>query len=98
MSADAANTDKAAAPGAEGSADDKMDVDGADPAPEKPTSTTPPGSPKPKREKNPNAEALKDVAKFQLADDVPPGVSRRHQPDPVRWYYTKPRWVRLPVF
>lgn len=70
--------------------DGKMDVDGAGKEPQ-PESTTPPGSPKRKREKNPNAEALKDVAKFQLADDVPPGVSRRHQPEPVRWYYTKPR-------
>lgn len=70
--------------------DGKMDVDGAPKEPQ-PESTTPPGSPKRKREKNPNAEALKDVGKFQLADDVPPGVSRRHQPEPVRWYYTKPR-------
>lgn len=81
-----------ASDGKESSADmpteDKMDVDGA---PKEPQSTTPPGSPKRKREKNPNAEALKDVAKFQLADDIPPGVSRRHQPEPVRWYYTKPR-------
>lgn len=74
--------------------DDKMDVDGSQLKPVQ--STTPPGSPKRRREKNPNAEALKDVAKFQLADDVPPGVSRRHQPEPVRWYYTKPRYVYPP--
>lgn len=96
---DAEEEKKAAAsenkePDGDTAADDgKMDVDGApkEPKEPQPESTTPPGSPKRKREKNPNAEALKDVAKFQLADDVPPGVSRRHQPEPVRWYYTKPR-------
>lgn len=58
-------------------------------------STTPPMSPPPKREKNPNAEALKDVARFQLADDLPPGAvkTKGRRPEPVRWYYTKPRWV-----
>ncbi|BEJ13915.1 hypothetical protein CspHIS471_0310890 [Cutaneotrichosporon sp. HIS471] len=60
-------------------------------------STTPPGSPKPKREPNPNAEALKDVARFQLAEDLPPGkIPGRGQP-PSRWYYTKPR-PGLPEF
>ncbi|WWC91528.1 uncharacterized protein L201_006474 [Kwoniella dendrophila CBS 6074] len=50
------------------------------------------------KEKNPNAEALKDVAKFQIADDLPPGyVQPRRKPGqkPVeiqgRWYFTKPR-------
>lgn len=65
-------------------------------------STTPPGTPPPeiataktrsKREPNPNAEALKDVARFNLADDLPPGyVSNGKQVKlPQRWYYTKPR-------
>lgn len=58
--------------------------------------TTPPGSPrrKParrKREPNPNAEALRDVARFQLSDDPPPNESRRKGKLPERWYYTKPR-------
>jgi len=55
--------------------------------------TTPPGSPprpaKRKREPNPNADALKDVAKFTLADDPAPGRGRRQTPE--RYYYTKPR-------
>ncbi|WVQ84864.1 hypothetical protein IAT38_007027 [Cryptococcus sp. DSM 104549] len=65
------------------------------------SSTTPPGSPRkgdaPKRprahkEKNPNAEALKDVAKFQISDDLPPGyVKRSRGENPGRWYFTKPR-------
>ena len=56
--------------------------------------TTPPGSPgkilrKGKgKERNPNAEALKDVARFHLPDELPPGY-RAQVPD--RWYYTKPR-------
>lgn len=64
--------------------DDKMD--GAE-------STTPPGSPKPVREPNPNAEALKDVARFQLAEDLPPAAvkGRGRAQSPARWYYTKPR-------
>ena len=56
--------------------------------------TTPPGSPRPakrKREPNPNAEALRDVAKFTLADDPAPGQGRRKVPE--RYYYTKPRFV-----
>lgn len=56
--------------------------------------TTPPGSPRPakrKREPNPNAEALRDVAKFTLADDPAPGQGRRKVPE--RYYYTKPRSV-----
>lgn len=57
--------------------------------------TTPPGSPpKParrKREPNPNAESLRDVARFQLADDPPPNECRRRGKLPERWYYTKPR-------
>jgi len=44
--------------------------------------------PKPSREKNPNTQALRDVATFQLADDLPPGYRGR---GPGRWYYTKPR-------
>ncbi|KAL7418267.1 CTD phosphatase Fcp1 [Cryptotrichosporon argae] len=51
-------------------------------------STTPPLLP-PRKEKNPNAEALKDVARFQLADDSPSGAGKGTEP--VRWYYTKPR-------
>lgn len=43
------------------------------------------------REKNPNAAALKDVARFQLADDLRSGYEGR---DAGRWYYTKPRCVR----
>ena len=54
----------------------------------------------PQREKNPNAEALRDVARFQLEDDLPPGYSLgRRQKMPKgsqRWYYTKPRFV-LPI-
>lgn len=63
-------------------------------------STTPPNSPPAAakelpRSLNPNAEALSDVARFQLADDLPPGALKGKQrgPEPVRWYYTKPRWV-----
>lgn len=57
--------------------------------------TTPTGSPpaallSSKREKNPNAEALKDVAKFELPDDLPPGVAAGVS-GPMRSYYTKPR-------
>jgi len=60
--------------------------------------TTPPGSPRPTkrkraRESNPNAEALKDVARFTLADDPAPGQGRRKVPE--RYYYTKPRSVPL---
>lgn len=59
--------------------------------------TTPPGSPprpaKRKREPNPNAEALKDVARFQLADDPPPTGMWQKGKQPERWYYTKPRRV-----
>ncbi|WRT70407.1 uncharacterized protein IL334_007405 [Kwoniella shivajii] len=74
-------------------------------------STTPPTSPHianlalpkispPRRskEKNPNAVALKDVAKFQIADDLPPGYTKpRRRPGQKwiemqgRWYFTKPR-------
>ncbi|GMK53590.1 hypothetical protein CspeluHIS016_0101760 [Cutaneotrichosporon spelunceum] len=54
-------------------------------------STTPPTSPKPKRQPNPNAAALKDVARFQLAEDLPPGKVRGKGQQPSRWYYTKPR-------
>ncbi|WWD19477.1 hypothetical protein CI109_103937 [Kwoniella shandongensis] len=79
-----------------------------------PESTTPPGSPafsnivlppkgeqSPQKEKNPNAEALQDVARFQISDDLPPGYvkpkQRRTRPGerpveaPGRWYFTKPR-------
>jgi hypothetical protein len=61
------------------------------------TTTTPPGSPirpaKRKRELNPNADALRDVARFTLSDDPPePGRGRRAK-QPERWYYTKPRYV-----
>lgn len=63
--------------------------------------TTPPGSPatsrpaagKRKREPNPNAEALRDVAKFELSDDPPPPGPRHKGKLPERWYYTKPRSV-----
>lgn len=70
-------------------------------------STTPPGSPGPSalnttvelsKEKNPNAEALRDVAKFQIADDLPPGYvklkTKATEGPPEsegRWYFTKPR-------
>ena len=53
-----------------------------------PSTTTSPPKWKAIREKNPNAAALKDVAKFQLADDLPPGYMGQI---PGRWYYTKPR-------
>ena len=50
-----------------------------------------------KKETNPNAEALKDVARFQLADDLPPGhigkSKGRQVTGPERCYYTKPRYV-----
>lgn len=59
--------------------------------------TTPPASPprplKRKREPNPNADALRDVARFRLADDPPPTTSRRREKLTERWYYTKPRYV-----
>lgn len=59
-------------------------------------STTPPGSSdKGKgKERNPNAEALRDVARFHLADDLllpSRQGDRRIQRPPERWYYTKPR-------
>ncbi|WVR00306.1 hypothetical protein IAU59_007449 [Kwoniella sp. CBS 9459] len=74
-------------------------------------STTPPTSPHraslslpvlspPKKEKNPNAEALQDVARFQIADDLLPGqVKPKRRPGQKdgmvqmqgRWYFTKPR-------
>ncbi|WVQ72959.1 hypothetical protein IAR50_002521 [Cryptococcus sp. DSM 104548] len=71
-------------------------------------STTPPGSPTAEglgvmvepEERNPNTEALGDVAKFQIADDLPAGyvkLKSRTSPEskPVesggRWYFTKPR-------
>jgi RNA polymerase II subunit A-like phosphatase len=56
-------------------------------------STTPPTTPRPRKQptkKNPNAAALKDVARFQLADDLPPGYRAQGMG---RWYYTKPRSV-----
>lgn len=60
--------------------------------------TTPPGSParpaKRKREPNPNAEALRDVARFQLADDPPPVGMRLKGKLAERYYYTKPRCAR----
>lgn len=56
--------------------------------------TTPPGSPT-KKEKNPNERALRDVARFQLSDDLPPGYDSKGKgkipPGHERWYYTKPR-------
>ncbi|WVF73129.1 hypothetical protein IAT40_007948 [Kwoniella sp. CBS 6097] len=75
------------------------------------STTTPPTSPHratlslpaispPKKEKNPNAEALQDVARFQIADDLPPGqVKPKRRPGQKdglvqmqgRWYFTKPR-------
>ena len=51
--------------------------------------------PRPAREKKPNAIALMDVARFQLADELPPGYTGR---GPSRWYYTKPRYVYLPQY
>jgi RNA polymerase II subunit A-like phosphatase len=60
-----------------------------------PTTTTPlPGQAARERERNPNAEALRDVARFQLADDFPPGYHPKLRGNFAgRWYYTKPRWV-----
>lgn len=59
--------------------------------------TTPPGSParpaKRKREPNPNADALRDVARFTLMDDPPVAGQGRRAKQPERWYYTKPRYV-----
>jgi RNA polymerase II subunit A-like phosphatase len=67
--------------------------------------TTPPSTPpikagelpdgvKPAKEPNPNAEALRDVARFQLEDDLPPGTNPRLRMKAAgRWYYTKPRYV-----
>jgi RNA polymerase II subunit A-like phosphatase len=64
---------------------------------------TVPALPRIPREKNPNAAALKDVARFQIPDEPPPGYrpSRRAKKgvlmgrdgeDPLmRSYYTKPR-------
>ena len=52
------------------------------------TSTEQSTSKKPFREKNPNAAALKDVARFQLADDLRLGYKGL---ETGRWYYTKPR-------
>ncbi|WVR07840.1 hypothetical protein IAU60_004883 [Kwoniella sp. DSM 27419] len=96
---------------AEKSDDGKTTTPPVSPGPQPVDSTTPPHSPyaasKPlpdiapprPREVNPNAEALKDVARFQIADDVPPGQvkpQKRGVKDSVvqmqgRWYYTKPR-------
>lgn len=75
---------EAAAKGKDAEGDDKMEGGATE-------STTPPGSPKPAREPNPNAEALKDVARFQLAEDLPPSAKSRARGPPARWYYTKPR-------
>jgi RNA polymerase II subunit A-like phosphatase len=44
-----------------------------------------------KRRPNPNAEALRDVASFQLEDDMPPGSATGRRSGAERWYYTKPR-------
>jgi len=56
--------------------------------------TTPPRSPI-KKEKNPNEKALRDVARFQLSDDLPLGYDPKGKgkipPGHERWYYTKPR-------
>ena len=54
--------------------------------------TTPPGSPSKNKGKeiNPNARALRDVARFQLPDELPPGYNAKI---PDRNYYTKPRYV-----
>jgi RNA polymerase II subunit A-like phosphatase len=52
-------------------------------------STTPP-MPPPKRDKNPNAEALQDVTPFEVPEEWPPGY-RGRQAAPRRLYYTKPR-------
>lgn len=60
-------------------------------------STTPPGSPA-KLERNPFEEALEDVAKFEIADDLPPGHSKRVGGlNMERWYYTKPRQVQSSI-
>lgn len=40
--------------------------------------------------RNPNAEALRDVASFQLPDEDEPDARGRRRPTE-RWYYTKPR-------
>lgn len=56
-------------------------------------------APKRRREKNPNEDALKDVARFQLVDDMPPGYRPPRSQRGIRiqqegrWYYTKPRYV-----
>jgi RNA polymerase II subunit A-like phosphatase len=54
--------------------------------------TTPPGSPL-RQEQNPFEEALRDVAKFEIADDLPAGYAKRGgtAPSAERWYFTKPR-------
>jgi RNA polymerase II subunit A-like phosphatase len=67
-------------------------------------STTPQASPRASssvemKEKNPNADALRDVARFTLQDDLPPGykppkkAKGKTQSEFDRYYYTKPRWV-----
>ncbi|KAL1412134.1 CTD phosphatase Fcp1 [Vanrija albida] len=77
--------------------DERQAKEASKPDEEAAESTTPPNSPPAAakelpRPVNPNAEALSDVARFQLADDLPPGMrSRQRGPEPVRWYYTKPR-------
>jgi len=57
----------------------------------RPSRTSPPQ--KVARDKNSNVAALKDVARFLLADELPPGYRGR---GPGRWYYTKPRYVPCP--
>jgi RNA polymerase II subunit A-like phosphatase len=79
---------------------DEIAMESATPPPISPTkdelTTTPPNSPGAskgkEREINPNAEALKDVASFQLEDDLPPGYNPRGKLKvEARRYYTKPR-------
>ena len=57
-------------------------------------STTPP--PEDNEEINPNAEALRNVARFQIDDELPPARRGRRPPPPVsRAYYTKPRYANF---
>lgn len=41
--------------------------------------------------RNPNTDALRDVATFQLEDELPPGAVKGRSRANDRWYFTKPR-------
>ncbi|WWD03440.1 hypothetical protein V865_001492 [Kwoniella europaea PYCC6329] len=68
-------------------------------SPHNANATLPQLTPSPPRERNPNTDALKDVARFQIADDLPPGyikpkikpVQEKMVQMQGRWYFTKPR-------